>query len=110
MATNKLQRLESKPGCIASALAIIGDKWTALIIRELVTGPKCYSELELTLANISPRTLSARLEKLLINKVITKNLYCQHPPRHNYALTDKGEELEKILHAMASWGDKYGEA
>lgn len=98
----------SSSGCIASALSIIGDKWTALIIKELVEGPKCYTEIESALNGISPRTLSARLDKLLDNQVIEKTLYCQHPPRHNYALTEKGKELEKILKTMVLWGNKYG--
>lgn len=94
-------------GCISSALATLGDKWTGLIIKELVPGAKCYSELELALTGISPRTLSARIDKLLDNKVIDKELYCDHPPRHKYALTKKGAELEEILSAMAEWGSKY---
>lgn len=98
----------SSSGCIASALSIIGDKWTALIIKELVDGPKCYSEIEKSLIGISPRTLSARLDKLLDNRVVEKILYCEHPPRHNYLLSEKGKELEKILKTMVIWGDKYG--
>lgn len=92
-----------------SALATLGDKWTGLIIKELVPGAKCYSELELALHGISPRTLSARLEKLSDSQVINKELYCEHPPRHKYALTKKGAELEKILSAMAEWGAKYSD-
>jgi DNA-binding HxlR family transcriptional regulator len=99
--------IKTDSGCIMSALATLGDKWTALIIKELVPGSKCYSELEVALSGISPRTLSARLEKLLESEVIDKELYCNHPPRHKYALTKKGAELEKILSAMASWGAKY---
>lgn len=99
---------DSDIGCIANALDTLGDKWTALIIKELVSGAKCFSELELNLLGISPRTLSARLDKLLDNKVIVRELYCNHPPRHKYALTKKGSELEKILRTMAHWGAKYG--
>jgi len=99
----------SSSGCIIAALSIVGDKWTALIIKELVSGPKCYSEIDLALKGISPRTLSARLEKLVDKKVIDKLLYCEHPPRHKYVLTDKGSELEKILKAMIAWGDKYAD-
>jgi DNA-binding HxlR family transcriptional regulator len=92
-----------------AALSIVGDKWTALIIKELVSSPKCYSEIEHALNGISPRTLSARLDKLIDKKVIDKVLYCEHPPRHKYVLTDKGSELEKILKAMIAWGDKYAD-
>lgn len=107
---NKLtSRTKTDIGCISSALATLGDKWTGLIIKELVYGPRCYSELESALRGISPRTLSARIDKLLDNKVIVKELYCDHPPRYKYSLTKKGSELEKILSAMAEWGSKYSE-
>lgn len=105
---NKLTNVtKTDTGCISNALSTLGDKWTGLIIKELVNGSKCYSELEFALKGISPRTLSARIDKLLDNKVIDKELYCDHPPRYKYALTKKGSELEKILSAMAEWGSKY---
>lgn len=104
--TNK-NNPKTSPGCISSALKILGDKWTGLIVQQLVAGPKCYSEIEAGLPGISPRTLSARIDKLLVSDVVSKELYCSHPPRYRYQLTKKGDELEKILKAMISWGDKY---
>jgi hypothetical protein len=101
------QLIEQKPGCIASALKIIGDKWTALIIRDLAAAPHTFGELETNLVGISPRTLSQRLEMLLSEQIISKTLYCQHPPRYNYSLTEKGTELENVLYSMAEWGSKY---
>lgn len=101
------QSIEQKPGCITSALKIIGDKWTALIIRDLATAPSTFGELETNLVGISPRTLSQRLDFLMEEKIITKTLYCQHPPRYNYSLTEKGAELENVLFSMAEWGAKY---
>lgn len=98
---------KTSPGCITSALNILGDKWTGLIVQQLVPGPKCYSEIEAGLPGISPRTLSARIDKLLASEVVSKQLYCSHPPRYRYILTKKGDELEKILKAMITWGDKY---
>jgi len=103
--TKKNQK--SKPGCVAAALTILGDKWTGLIVQQLVQGPKCYTDLATNLSGISPRTLSARIDKLLASGVISKEIYCSHPPRYEYSLTKKGEELEKILKAMVNWGDKY---
>lgn len=101
------QSIEQKPGCITSALKIIGDKWTALIIRDLASAPSTFGELETNLVGISPRTLSQRLDFLIEEKIITKTLYCQHPPRYNYSLTEKGTELENVLFSMAEWGAKY---
>lgn len=99
--------VESRPGCIQSALAILGDKWSPLLLGLLIDSSKSFSELEQTLTGISPRTLSARLEKLLQGGIVTKVLYCEHPPRYHYQLTKKGSELQDILKEMADWGAKY---
>jgi DNA-binding HxlR family transcriptional regulator len=93
--------------CIAGALLILGDKWTALIIREMSSSPQKFSNLEKNLNGISPRTLSQRLEKLTEHNIINKKLYCDKPPRYNYFLTRKGEGLKQILEDMVSWSDQY---
>ncbi len=99
--------IEEKPGCITSALRIIGDKWTALILRDLSTGPLTFGQIEASLQGISPRTLSQRLEMLVTEEIIEKNSYCEHPPRFKYGLTKKGSELQNVLRSMAEWGSKY---
>lgn len=99
--------IENRPGCIQAALTILGDKWTPLLLGLLVEGPKTFSELETILSGISPKTLSERLARLTGQKVVSKLMYNQHPPRYRYELTEKGQELQEILRAMASWGDKY---
>jgi DNA-binding HxlR family transcriptional regulator len=99
--------LEKKDGCIASAMQIIGSKWTALILRDLHDGPKRFGELERSLDGISPRTLSQRLDDLEQHNIITKKSFAEVPPRVEYALTPKGEDLVPVLQQMASWGDKY---
>jgi DNA-binding HxlR family transcriptional regulator len=102
-----MKSLEKKPGCIKSALAIVGDKWTPLILSELTECPVAFSDLENRLDSISPRTLSQRLDMLQKEEIITKIQYCEHPPRYKYQLTEKGRELKSVLQAMASWGSKY---
>lgn len=100
-------QLESRVGCIAAAMNIIGSKWTALILRDLTTGPKRFGELEKSLAGISPRTLSQRMDDLEEHGIVTRRTYAEVPPRCEYALTDKGQDLIPILKQMAVWGDKY---
>ena len=100
---------EPSVGCIAKALAILGDKWTPLIIKEMTACPQNFSDLEKLLVGISPRTLSQRLGKLVDEGIIAKNIYCEHPPRYNYFLTEKGTDLQDILGSMASWSAKYRE-
>lgn len=99
--------VEPKVGCIASAMQIIGNKWTALILRDLFTGPKRFCELEKSVGNINPRTLSQRLDDLEEYGIITKQSFAEVPPRIEYTLTQKGEELLPVLKQMAAWGNKY---
>lgn len=104
------ESLEPKSGCIASAMEIIGSKWTALILRDLSSGPKRFSELEKSVGSINPRTLSQRLDDLERHNIVTKHSYAEVPPRIEYTLTSKGEDLVPVLRAMSAWGDKYYDA
>jgi DNA-binding HxlR family transcriptional regulator len=100
-------KIEPKSGCIASAMEIIGSKWTALILRDLSSGPKRFSELEKSVGSINPRTLSQRLDDLERHEIVTKSSFAEVPPRIEYALTSKGTDLVPVLRAMSDWGDKY---
>ena len=101
------EKVEKRPGCIQSALNILGDKWSPLLIGQLVSEPRTFGDLEIMLVGISPRTLSARLDKLTRENIIVRKQYNAHPPRFKYHLTEKGEDLEKILRTMADWGERY---
>jgi DNA-binding HxlR family transcriptional regulator len=100
-------KIEKHPGCVAEALSIMGNKWTALLVMQLAKGATRFSVLELALTGISPRTLSQRLDELEQKKVITKKSFAEVPPRVEYQLTKKGSDLIPILKSMAAWGDKY---
>ncbi len=100
--------LESKVGCIASAMQIIGSKWTALILRDLFSGPKRFCELEKSVGHINPRTLSQRLDDLEARGIINKQSFAEVPPRTEYTLTEKGHDLLPIIRQMAAWGKKHG--
>ncbi len=102
--------IERKPGCVAEALCIMGNKWTPLLVMELHNGPSRFSLLEQVLTGISPRTLSQRLDELEERKIITKKNYAEVPPRVEYELTPKGKDLLPILQSMATWGEKYHSA
>ena len=88
-------------------MEIIGNKWTALILRDLFKGPKRFCELEKSVGNINPRTLSQRLDALESHGIVTKATFAEVPPRTEYALTQKGQDLLPILKQMAAWGTKY---
>ena len=92
---------------IKRALVVLGDKWTPLILQDLSKSQLTFSGLESSLQGISPRTLSQRLDLLEKQKIIKKKCYCDHPPRFEYILTDKGKDLGKVLSEMNDWGAKY---
>lgn len=100
-------KLEKKPGCIARSLGIFGDKWTALILRDLYDGARRFSEIEKSLSGISPRTLSQRLDMLEAEEIIIKKVYSEPTLRTEYSLTAKGRDCGDILKQMAAWGAKY---
>src|SRR5487761_1107094 len=83
--------LESKDGCIASAMTIIGNKWTALILRALASGPKRFSELEKSIPTINPRILSQRLDGLEKHGILSKLTPPGIPVHNVYLLATKGE-------------------
>lgn len=101
---------EPRVGCFAAAIGVIGDKWSGFIIRELTGGARRFGALQDALVGISPRTLSQRLDALEGRGIITKTTYAESPPRVEYALTPKGEDLIPILRSMVAWGDKYSVA
>ena len=88
-------------------MKIIGNKWTALILRDLFTGPKRFCELERSVGNINPRTLSQRLDDLEQHGIVTRASFNEMPPRIDYTLTQKGQDLLPILEQMAAWGNKH---
>jgi DNA-binding HxlR family transcriptional regulator len=99
--------IEPQAGCIASAMEIIGNKWTALILRDLFNGPRRFCELEKSVGSINPRTLSQRLDDLEAHGIICKESFAEVPPRVEYTLTQKGQDLLPVLQQMATWGTKY---
>jgi DNA-binding HxlR family transcriptional regulator len=96
---------------IARTLDIIGDRWSILILRDLVLdGPRKFSDLQEALNGISPNTLSSRLKTLEDHGIVERRFYDQHPPRAEYVITARGRELRPILKTLKEWGDRYTRA
>ena len=92
---------------VARTLDIIGERWTILVLRDLLLeGPCKFQDFERSLAGISPNTLSARLKRLEEHGIVERRFYEQHPPRAEYLLTDKGRRLGPVLRALLDWGEK----
>jgi DNA-binding HxlR family transcriptional regulator len=93
-------------GCpIERALLVLDGKWSTLIIRELLRGPKRFGELRTALAIGSPKTLTERLRILEHHDVLTRTVYPEVPPRVVYELTERGRSFRSVLEAMAAWGE-----
>lgn len=88
---------------------LIEGKWTTLIIRDLISGKKRYSELQRSLNGISPRLLADRLRLLEQRGLVTRTQYPTVPPTTEYALTPLGFELLDVITAMAKFGQRLGE-
>ena len=93
---------------IARTLDIIGDRWSILILRDLVLdGPRKFGDLQESLSGISPNTLSSRLKTLEEHGIVERRFYDQHPPRAEYVVTARGRELRPILKTLRDWGEQY---
>lgn len=92
---------------IARTAMLIGDRWTPLIVRDLAPGCRRFSELQRSLAGISPKTLSDRLRRLEEAGLISRTCFAEMPPRVEYRLTDKGHALLPILESMREFGDLW---
>jgi DNA-binding HxlR family transcriptional regulator len=92
-------------GCpIAGALQLIGDKWTMLVVRDLVAGPKRTTELLEDLHPISSRTLMGRLREMEQDDLVLRNNYGGLPRRVEYELTERGRRLIPLLDALMKAG------
>ncbi|KQN02823.1 hypothetical protein ASE82_08490 [Sphingomonas sp. Leaf230] len=92
---------------IARSLSVVGDRWTMLILRELVMGVRRFDEIQAQ-TGMSSNLLSVRLKRLETDGVIERRAYSERPKRYEYYATEKGKELDPILLLLRSWGTKWG--
>ena len=91
---------------VAAALEVIGERWTLLIVRDLLRQQaRRFQDFETSLQGISPNTLSARLKRLEEAAIVERRFYEEHPPRAEYVLTEKGRALGPIVLALKKWGE-----
>ena len=94
---------------VAKTLDLIGERWTILILRDLLLhGPRRYQDFQESLAGAAPNTLSARLKAMEAGGLIERKLYSEHPPRLEYHLTEKGRSLGPVMKALRDWGRRNG--
>lgn len=92
---------------ITNVLDTLGDKWTLLVIRDLVLGKRYYQELMSSPERIASNILADRLKKLEAAGLIIRQAYQQRPARYEYLLTEKGKGLKPVLKALIAWGQEH---
>lgn len=92
------------PCPVANALDLIGDRWSLLIVRDLLPGPLTYGELQAAPERMPTNVLAARLRMLEADGLVRRTPYHVRPVRYRYALTPKGRTLGPTLRALARWG------
>ena len=92
---------------VACTLDVLGDRWTLLVVRDLMRGKQRFGEFLGSSEKIPTNILADRLQRLMASGVIAARPYSEHPPRVDYMLTDKGEDLRPVVRAMVEWGVRH---
>jgi DNA-binding HxlR family transcriptional regulator len=92
---------------VSCTLDVLGDRWSLLVVRDVTRGKRRYAEFLESPEGIPTNILADRLKRLVSKGVITAHRYSEHPPRFEYHLTAKGEDLRPILKAMVQWGVRH---
>ena len=92
---------------VAKSLELVGERWTLLLVRDLLDGPRRYQDLQDSLPGIAPTLLSERLKTMEEHGLVEREFYSDHPPRAQYKLTDRGRELGLVVGALAAWGSRH---
>jgi DNA-binding HxlR family transcriptional regulator len=102
------QRYATQMRCpIARAMAVVDDRWTVLVLRDLAWGPQRFSRLQRSLGGISANILSERLQRLERHGMVERVFYSDHPPRAEYRLTPKGRAFIPVLRALRDFGEQW---
>jgi len=96
----------SMPCPIARGLERVGEWWSMLILRDAFAGMTRFDEFQNSLG-IAPNMLTRRLNALVEAGMLERHRYSEHPPRHEYRLTERGRDFRDVLVAMLAWGNRH---
>ncbi len=88
-------------------IEILGKRWTALILRSLMDGPRRFSEIAAYVEGISDRLLSERLQELEREGIVERRVHPQRPVIVEYAVTEKGADLRRVVEAIQAWANRW---
>ncbi|MBU6478401.1 MAG: helix-turn-helix transcriptional regulator [Xanthomonadaceae bacterium] len=92
---------------VANSLDVVGDKWSLLVVRDLLHGKRTYGELADSPERIPTNILADRLKRLEAAGIISSSPYQERPMRYAYTLTRKGKDLGEVLLAFVRWGKRH---
>ena len=95
------------PCPVANTLERIGDKWTLLVIRDLLSGRRTYGELLDSPEGIPTNILADRLKRLEESGIVERSPYQNNPVRYAYTLTEQGTDLKEVLDVLIKWGKRH---
>ncbi len=99
---------EARSGCpIALTLDVIGDRWTLIILRDMIGGKKRFSEFRDSPEKIASNILTDRLALMEEAGLVEKRKYSNHARRFEYHLTEMGKGLQPVMQQMCIWGNKH---
>jgi DNA-binding HxlR family transcriptional regulator len=101
-----MQNPSNQPCLIARSLALVGDAWSMLILRDAHAGLTRFDEFRKSLC-IAPTILTRRLSALTEDGLLEKRRYSERPPRDEYVLTEAGQDFLPVLFAIGAWGRKH---
>lgn len=93
---------------VARSIAVVGDPWTLMVLRELFLGTRRFDDLRVQ-TGVSPHLLSVRMRALTESGVVERLPYQQKPLRHEYRLTRKGLDLWPVVMALKAWSDRWAD-
>ncbi|WP_460126338.1 winged helix-turn-helix transcriptional regulator [Pseudomonas sp. S2_C03] len=91
---------------IARAEAVVGDRWTVLVLRELFMGSHRYDEIQAQTGG-TPQMVATRLKNLEAEGMVERRLYNERPPRYEYHLSEKGRAFYSVILALRAWGETW---
>ena len=104
---NTAKTFARSPCAVANSLDILGDKWSLLVVRDMLHGKRTYGELALSPERIPTNILAERLKRLESAGIVTSTPYQERPVRYAYTLTPKGRALSEVLLAFVRWGKQH---
>ena len=92
---------------VSCILEIIGDKWTLLVVRDLLFDKHTFKDLQSSPEKIPTNILANRLKRLEHSGLVRRELYQERPKRYAYYLTEKGQDLEPVMKSLIVWSNKH---